>query len=88
MPPKVVPEGVLTYGPWGGSGGAKFEDGTYTGIRQINLSRNVGIVTMKVCYDRYGQAVWGSKHGGTGGFRNEKVSLDSPIELMSILLVC
>ncbi|KAE8659886.1 Jacalin-related lectin 3 [Hibiscus syriacus] len=74
VPPKL-PEGVLTYRPWGGQGGAKFDDGTYTGIRQIILSRNVGIVSMKVCYDREGQAVWGSKHGGTGGFRPERVSL-------------
>lgn len=71
MPPKV--DGAITYGPWGGTGGSMFNDGTYTGIRQINLSRNVGIVSMKVCYDQDGKAVWGSKHGGTGGFRHDRV---------------
>lgn len=65
--------GAKTYGPWGGAGGIVFDDGIYTGIRQINLSRSVGIVSMKVCYDSRGQAVWGSKHGGRGSFKHEKV---------------
>ncbi|KAF2324626.1 hypothetical protein GH714_015711 [Hevea brasiliensis] len=67
------PEGLMTYGPWGGtSGGSVFDDGTYTGIRQIYVSRNIGIVYIRVQYDRDGQAVWGSKHGGTGGFKTDK----------------
>ncbi|XVF73822.1 hypothetical protein PTKIN_Ptkin13bG0012400 [Pterospermum kingtungense] len=82
VPPKV-PEGVITYGPWGGNGGAKFDDGTYTGIRQIKLSRNVGIVSIKVCYDREGQAVWGSKHGGTGGFKTDRIFFDYPSEILT-----
>lgn len=76
-------EGGKTYGPWGGIGGAMFDDGTFTGIRQINLSRNVGIVSIKVCYDRNGQAVWGSKHGGTGGFRHDKIVFDYPSEVLT-----
>lgn len=82
--PSNVPEGVITYGPWGGYGGTKFDDGTYTGVRQITLSRNVGIVSIKVCYDHNGQAHWGSKHGGTGGFKTERVSLVSLVEFKSI----
>lgn len=65
--------GVKIHGPWGGIGGIMFDDGIYTGVRQINLSRSVGIVWMKVCYDFKGQAVWGSKHGGRGGFKHDKV---------------
>lgn len=72
VPSKNV-KGVLTYGPWGGNGGSLFDDGVYDGIRQINLSRNVGIVSLRVCYDQNGQAVWGSKNGGTGGFKKDKV---------------
>ncbi|OMO75253.1 Mannose-binding lectin [Corchorus olitorius] len=83
LPARVLPEGVLTYGPWGGNGGVKFDDGTYTGIRQINVSRNVGIVSLKVCYDRDGQAVWGSKHGGTGGFRTDRIIFDYPSEILT-----
>ena len=66
-------EGAIKCGPWGGTGGATFDDGCSTGIKQINISRNVGIVFIKVLYDRNGEPVWGSKHGGTGGFRNDKV---------------
>jgi Jacalin-like lectin domain len=56
----------ITYGPWGGSGGTIFDDGMYTGIRQINLTRAAGICSIKVLYDRNGQAVWGNKHGYNG----------------------
>lgn len=65
--------GPITYGPWGGSGGTIFDDGIYTGIRQINLTRNVGITSLKVKYDRNGQEVWGNKNGGSGGIINDKV---------------
>lgn len=73
VPSKNV-KGVLTYGPWGGNGGSLFDDGVYDGIRQINLSRNVGIVSLRVCYDQNGQPVRGSKNGGTGGFKKDKVA--------------
>ncbi|KFK44089.1 hypothetical protein AALP_AA1G214700 [Arabis alpina] len=75
--------GAKTYGPWGGTGGLMFDDGIYTGIRQINLSRNVGIVSIKACYDFKGQAVWGSKHGGMGGFRHDKIVFDYPSEILT-----
>ncbi|XP_044474537.1 jacalin-related lectin 3-like isoform X1 [Mangifera indica] len=81
LPIKV--DGILSYGPWGGSGGSTFDDGTFSGIRQINISRNVGIVSIRVCYDHDGQAVWGSKHGGTGGFRNDRVIFDYPYEILT-----
>ncbi|KAG2319688.1 hypothetical protein Bca4012_054073 [Brassica carinata] len=75
--------GVKIHGPWGGIGGIMFDDGIYTGIRQINLSRSVGIVWMKVCYDFKGQAVWGSKHGGRGGIRHDKIVFDYPSEVLT-----
>lgn len=65
--------GVVTSGPWGGSGGSTFDDGVYDGVRQINLSRNVCVVALKVCYEKNGQPVWGSKNGGTGAFKTDKV---------------
>lgn len=70
--PSIV-EGMVTYGPWGGNGGYVFDDGPYTGIRQIDLSRNIGIVWIRALYDLDGEAVWGYKHGGAGGFKHEKV---------------
>lgn len=67
--------GPVTYGPWGGSGGIIFDDGVYTGVRQVNLSRNVGIVSIKVLYDRNGQPIWGNKNGGSGGIKTDKVRM-------------
>ncbi|KAJ4906561.1 Jacalin-related lectin 3 [Raphanus sativus] len=78
--------GVKIHGPWGGIGGIMFDDGIYTGVRQINLSRSVGLVWMKVCYDFKGQAVWGSKHGGRGGFKHDNDTfLAKPRELTRVM---
>jgi hypothetical protein len=66
-----------TYGPWGGSGGTMFDDGMYTGVWQINLTRAVGITSIKVLYDRNGQAVWGNKHGFSGAVSPDKVNMIS-----------
>nr|POE98423.1 isoform 3 of jacalin-related lectin 3 [Quercus suber] len=76
-------DGAVTYGPWGGIGGSTFDDGTYTGIRQINLSRNVGIVWIRALYDCDGDAIWGNRHGGSGGFKNEKIIFDFPSEVLT-----
>ncbi|KAH7567215.1 hypothetical protein JRO89_XS07G0032900 [Xanthoceras sorbifolium] len=81
VPPKAG--GVVAYGPWGGTGGSLFDDGTFTGIRNIKLSRNLCIVSIKICYDRDGEAVWGSKHGGTGGFKTDMVIFDYPYEILT-----
>ncbi|KAK2386738.1 Mannose-binding lectin superfamily protein [Trifolium repens] len=81
--PSIVDDGVVTYGPWGGNGGYVFDDGPYTGIRQIDLSRNVGIVWIRVLYDLDGEAVWGHKHGGAGGFKHEKMIFDFPNEVLT-----
>ncbi|KAK4368711.1 hypothetical protein RND71_012503 [Anisodus tanguticus] len=82
VPSKSV-KGVVTYCPWGGSGGSVFDDGIYDGVRQVYLSRNVGIVSIRACYDKNGQAVWGSKNGGTGGFKTEKIIFDYPSEILT-----
>ncbi|XP_077219963.1 jacalin-related lectin 3-like [Tasmannia lanceolata] len=75
--------GPVTYGPWGGNGGTVFDDGVYTGVRQINLTRNVGITSIKIQYDKNGQAIWGNKHGGSGGIRSEKIAFDYPFEVLT-----
>lgn len=73
VPSKNV-QGIMTYGPWGGNGGTLFDDGVYDGIKEIHLSRNVGIVSIRVCYDLNGHPQWGSKNGGTGGYKSDKVT--------------
>ncbi|XP_057766040.1 jacalin-related lectin 3 [Salvia miltiorrhiza] len=75
--------GVVTSGPWGGSGGSAFDDGVYDGVRQINLSRNVCIVAIRVCYERNAHIVWGSKNGGTGAFKTDKIVFDYPSEMLT-----
>lgn len=75
--------GAVTYGPWGGTGGTIFDDGIYTGVRQIHLSRNVGITSMKVLYDKNGQEVWGNRRGGSGGLKFDKIIFDYPFEILT-----
>ncbi|KAG8055212.1 hypothetical protein GUJ93_ZPchr0001g32479 [Zizania palustris] len=73
----------VRFGPWGGNGGTIFDDGIYTGVRQINLTRGLGISSMKVLYDRNGQAIWGDKRGVSGGARPDKVVFDFPSEILT-----
>lgn len=80
-------DGVCAYGPWGGIGGSAFDDGTYKGIRQINLSRNVGIVWIRVLYDHDGDAIWGCKQGGTGGYKSEKVNKEHTSKFLFYLII-
>ncbi|KAI8549593.1 hypothetical protein RHMOL_Rhmol06G0037200 [Rhododendron molle] len=77
--------GLISYGAWGGTGGTEFDDGVYTGVRQIHVSRNVGIVSIKVLYEQNGEAIWGSKNGGTGGFKSDKIIFDYPFEILTHL---
>lgn len=72
------PSDIVTLGPWGGNGGTAFDDGIYTGVRQITISRNVGIVYIKVVYDQKNETVWRRRNGGTGGFKKDKVSVSFP----------
>ncbi|KAH9326936.1 hypothetical protein KI387_007114, partial [Taxus chinensis] len=74
----------VVYGPWGGNGGSIFDDGNYTGVRQIVLTRGAGIASLKVQYDRNGHSIWGNKHGGTSsGIKTDKIVLDYPFEILT-----
>lgn len=84
-PSKV--KGTVTRRPWGGVGGYAFDDGTYTGIRQINLSRNVAIVWIRVLYDFEGETIWGCKQGGTGGLKNDKVKSEPASKFRLLYLI-
>lgn len=55
-------------GPWGGDGGRPWDDGVFSGIKQIYLTRGPeAIHSIQIEYDRNGQSVWSTKHGGNGG---------------------
>lgn len=62
-------------GPWGGDGGKPWDDGVYTGIKQIVLTMSDAITCIEVEYDRNGQSVWSVKHGGSGGRIANRVTI-------------
>lgn len=82
IPSKSV-QGVMTYGPWGGQGGTVFDDGIYDGIREIHLSRNVAIISIRVCYDRHGEPQWGCKNGSSGAYKYDKIVIKYPNEILT-----
>lgn len=57
-----------------------FDDSIYDGVRQIKVKRNVGIASVRVCYDFKGEAIWGSRNGGTGSFKKDLVSKNFEVE--------
>ncbi|WCJ35247.1 Jacalin-related lectin 3 [Euphorbia peplus] len=79
----VNPRQASSNGPWGGNGGLIFDDGVYTGVREVHLTRYGGVVSIRVCYDLNGQAIWGNKHGGSGGIRLDKIAFDYPYETLT-----
>lgn len=74
---------IRSCGPWGGDGGIVFDDGIYTGVREIHITRSGGLVSMRVCYDHKGRAVWGNKNGGSAGLKLDKIVLDYPFEILT-----
>ncbi|XP_011048835.1 PREDICTED: jacalin-related lectin 3-like isoform X1 [Populus euphratica] len=74
---------AVSYGPWGGNGGNIFDDGVYTGVREVHLTRYGGVVSIRICYDLNGKAIWGSKNGGSGGIRLDKIFFDYPSEILT-----
>lgn len=72
-------------GPWGGDGGKPWDDGVFTGIKQIILTRAQAICSIEIEYDRNGQSVWSINHGGTGGQMTHKV-INKPLILLHVRL--
>lgn len=85
-PERAPSKEVVSSGPWGGDGGSLFDDGVYDGVRQINLSRNVAVVSIRVCYEQNGRSVWESKNGSTGAYKFDKVIKLFALE-MEVLLI-
>lgn len=61
-------------GPWGGEGGKPWDDGVFTGIKQIILTKTDAICCIEIEYDRNGQSVWSVKHGGSSGQTANRVN--------------
>jgi hypothetical protein len=76
-------------GPWGGDGGKPWDDGVYTGVKQIYIMRNDFIGSIQIEYDRSGQSIWSTKHGN-GGQITHRVSSEysqSAIQLFFALKI-
>nr|AAA32677.1 jacalin [Artocarpus integer] len=79
---------TVIVGPWGAqvstsSNGKAFDDGAFTGIREINLSYNkeTAIGDFQVIYDLNGSPYVGQNHTSfIKGFTPVKISLDFPSE--------
>lgn len=76
----------IVVGPWGGNGGSYWDDGNYSGVREISLIYGLCIDSIRVVYDENGKPVLANKHGGTGGSRMAEVSSisHSPKNLSSL----
>lgn len=68
-------------GPWGGDGGRAWDDGVFSGIKQIFITRgDSAICSIQIEYDRNGQSVWSVKHGGNIGTFTHRVKLRTKLE--------
>lgn len=72
-------------GPWGGEFGRPWDDGVFSGIRQIILTRTEAICSIQIEYDRNGQSVWSVKHGGNGGLTTHRIKLEYPNEVLTCI---
>ena len=72
----------VTAGPWGGTCGARWDDGVNCSVRQLIITHGAVIDSVQIEYDSKGRSVWSEKHGGSGagGARADKVKLDLPDE--------
>ncbi|MCL7031265.1 hypothetical protein MKW94_024386 [Papaver nudicaule] len=76
-----VPHGP---GPWGGDGGKPWDDGAYTGIKQIHLTKKEAIFSIQIQYEREGRTVWSARHGGSGrGASTTKIKFQYPDEWLT-----
>ncbi|KAB2007992.1 hypothetical protein ES319_D10G067800v1 [Gossypium barbadense] len=72
----------VVVGPWGGNGGAAWDDGIYNGVREITLVYDRCIDSIRVVYDKNGKPVTAEKHGGVGGNKTAEIKLKFPEEFL------
>ncbi|CAA3023289.1 jacalin-related lectin 19 [Olea europaea subsp. europaea] len=74
---------AIVVGPWGGNGGTNWDDGNYSGVREISLKYGRCIDSICVVYDKNGKPVSGEKHGGSGGSSTAEIKLQFPEEFLT-----
>lgn len=70
-------------GPWGGDGGKPWDDGVYTGVKQIYIMRTDFIGSVQIEYDRSGQSIWSTKHGNGGQITHRVSSVVQALQIRS-----
>ncbi|XP_018630134.1 jacalin-related lectin 19 isoform X2 [Nicotiana tomentosiformis] len=73
----------IVVGPWGGHGGSPWDDGGFTGVREITLVYSLCIDSMTVVYDQNGKPYKAEKHGGVGGSKTAQIKLQFPGEYLT-----
>lgn len=68
----------VSSGPCGGGGGSRWDDGIYSGIRQIVITHGACIDSIQIEYEKDGRSVWSKKHGGNGGNNTDTVNYIEP----------
>lgn len=68
-------------GPWGGDGGRPWDDGVYTGVKQIYIMRTDFIGSVQIEYDRSGQSIWSTKHGNGGQITHRVSSVVQALQI-------
>ncbi|CAI0436011.1 unnamed protein product [Linum tenue] len=70
-------------GPWGGQGGFGWDDGVYSGVKQLVIAHGSGIDSLQIEYDKKGASIWSERHGGSGGNKTDKIMFDYPQEILT-----
>ncbi|XP_068657704.1 jacalin-related lectin 19 [Aristolochia californica] len=73
----------IVVGPWGGNGGTPWDDGSFTGVREITLVYDRCIDSIRVLYDKSGRPFLAEKHGGNGGSLTARIKLQLPEEFLT-----
>ncbi|RZS13643.1 hypothetical protein BHM03_00045255 [Ensete ventricosum] len=71
-------------GPWVGvgDGGKPWDDGVYSGTKQVYITRGDAINSVHIEYDRSGQSVWSTRNGSSGD-TSHRVKFDYPNEILN-----
>ncbi|CAK9174521.1 unnamed protein product [Ilex paraguariensis] len=73
----------IIVGTWGGNGGTNWDDGIYSGVREITLVYDRCIDSIRLVYDKNGKPVSSEKHGGVGGSKTAEIKLQFPEEFLT-----
>ncbi|KAF9686777.1 hypothetical protein SADUNF_Sadunf02G0025000 [Salix dunnii] len=81
--PGVVKEAAVPQvsGLWGG--GKPWDDGVFSGVKKIFLTKGEAIYCIQIKYDRNGQSVWSVRHGGGSEGSSNMIKFDYPDEFLT-----